>query len=108
MKIIGVDGLTNEQLHQNVLRGGKFVMYQYCVSIVVMTYRRSSNIYFVPAGKSSVVRGLGFTVGSLVAGWWGIPWGPIYTVQALWTNLTGGRDVTPEVLGQTTGAAPTS
>jgi hypothetical protein len=30
-----------------------------------------------------------------VAGWWGIPWGPIYTVQSLWVNLRGRHDVTP-------------
>jgi hypothetical protein len=30
-------------------------------------------------------------------GWWGIPWGPIRSVQSLWTNLKGGVDVTAEV-----------
>jgi len=40
---------------------------------------------------------LGFTLLSLVLGWWGIPWGPIYTVQSLWVNAQGGRDVTREV-----------
>jgi len=25
-----------------------------------------------------------------VLGWWGIPWGPIYTVQVLLNNLRGG------------------
>jgi hypothetical protein len=24
-------------------------------------------------------------------GWWGIPWGPIYSIQALWTNMLGGK-----------------
>lgn len=24
-------------------------------------------------------------------GWWGIPWGPIYTLQAIFTNLVGGK-----------------
>lgn len=24
-------------------------------------------------------------------GWWGIPWGPIYSVQALWGNMLGGK-----------------
>jgi hypothetical protein len=30
--------------------------------------------------------------------WWGIPWGPIYTIQALATNLRGGKNVTHEVI----------
>ena len=30
--------------------------------------------------------------------WWGIPWGPIYTVGCLSTNLKGGKDVTDEIV----------
>ncbi|MCB0698127.1 MAG: hypothetical protein KDC07_12230, partial [Chitinophagaceae bacterium] len=29
--------------------------------------------------------------GSLVAGWWGIPWGPIRTLQSIWINLSNMR-----------------
>ena len=35
---------------------------------------------------------------SLWIGWWGIPWGPIYTIGAVVTNLGGGKDVTQDVL----------
>jgi hypothetical protein len=34
----------------------------------------------------------------LVAGWWGIPRGPIWTIAALATNVRGGRNVTGEVM----------
>ena len=98
MKIIGIDGLTTEQIHLEVAKGGKFVFYQFAVSVVFMSFKRSSHIYFVRANQHSIVRGLPYTLLSLVAGWWGIPWGPVYTVQAVWANLTGGHDVTPEVL----------
>ena len=33
----------------------------------------------------------------LVAGWWGIPWGPIYTIQSIYNNSRGGKDVTEAV-----------
>jgi len=26
-----------------------------------------------------------------VLGWWGVPWGPIYSIQAIFTNLFGGK-----------------
>lgn len=52
---------------------------------------------------SSVGKGLGFTLLSLLFGWWGIPWGPIYTIGALITNFSGGRDVTQEVSYSLTG-----
>jgi hypothetical protein len=31
---------------------------------------------------------------SLLLGWWGVPWGLIYTPLTLWSNLSGGREVT--------------
>jgi hypothetical protein len=33
---------------------------------------------------------------SLVAGWWGFPWGPIYTIHALFANAAGGTLVKSE------------
>lgn len=35
-----------------------------------------------------------YTLLTLVAGWWGIHWGPIYSLQCLGTNLGGGKDGT--------------
>jgi hypothetical protein len=104
MKIIGVEGLTNEQVSDEIRRGGRFVLYQYCISILVMTFKRPSNIYFVKAGDGSVGKGIGFSLLTLLLGWWGIPWGPIYTIQSLWVNFRGGRDVTQEIMAQS--AAP--
>ena len=62
-----------------------------------MTFRRSSDIYFVRAGESAVGKGLGFTLLTLFLGWWGIPWGPIYSIGSISTNLGGGKDVTAAV-----------
>jgi hypothetical protein len=102
MKINGIEGLTNEQIQSQIDRGARFVCFQYCISIIVMTFKRPSDIYFVRVGESAAGKGLGFTVLSLVAGWWGIPWGPVYTVQSLWVNLSGGRDITNEVIASAT------
>ena len=96
-QIKGIEGLTPGELSFEVNRGGKFVMYRYCVSVVFLTMMRGSDVYFVPADKSRVVKGLPWTLLTLIAGWWGIPWGPIYTVRSLWTNLRGGEDVTATV-----------
>jgi hypothetical protein len=98
MKINGIEGMTNEQIQLQIDRGARFVHFQYCISIIVMTFKRSSDIYFVRAGESAFSKGLGFTMLSAVLGWWGIPWGPISTVQSLWVNHSGGRDITREVI----------
>ncbi|HEV7670949.1 MAG TPA: hypothetical protein VGS22_20725 [Thermoanaerobaculia bacterium] len=98
MPIQGIEGIIREQLHFEVQQGGKFVYFQYCISVLIMTFRRSSDIYFIRAGEGTFGKGIGFTLISLVAGWWGIPWGPIYTIGSVVTNLGGGKDVTQEVL----------
>ena len=97
LKINGIQGLTGSQLDFELQRGVKFVLYQYCISLLVVTLKRPSDIYFVKGGESSVGKGVPFTLLSLVAGWWGIPWGPIYTIQSVYNNFNGGKDVTQEV-----------
>ena len=96
MQIKGTEGLSVTEVNMELQRGGKFVIYQYCISIVILTFRQPSDIYFVKADENAVVKGLPFTLLSLLAGWWGIPWGPIYTIGALGRNLGGGKDVTRE------------
>ena len=100
MKILGIEGMSSNQLQFEIQRGAKLVCYQYCVSVLVMTFRRSSDVYFIPAGQSAVANGLPWTLLSVVAGWWGIPWGPIFTIQSLITNFKGGKDITANLAAQ--------
>jgi hypothetical protein len=96
-KINGIDGMSPDEISFELNRGGKFVMYRFCVSVIVLTIIKSTDIYYVPAGQSRVIKGLPWTLLTFVAGWWGIPWGPIRSVQSLWINLNGGTDLTAEV-----------
>lgn len=98
MKIVGIEGLSAAQLRDEVDRGGRFVVYGWCVSFLILTLKRSSDVTFVRAGHSRVGAGLGWTVLSFFLGWWGFPWGFIYTPMVLIQNLGGGTDVTPSVL----------
>ena len=54
MKIIGAEGLDPQTIRDEVARGARFVIYHYCVSIVVMTFKRPSNIYFIGSSLFSV------------------------------------------------------
>jgi hypothetical protein len=106
VKIQGIEGMSSDQLRFELQRGGKIVCYTYCVSIVVMTFRRSSDAYFIPAGESAVSRGLPWTLLTLALGWWGIPWGPIFSVQSLIVNFKGGKDITKEITAAMTRVVP--
>lgn len=99
-KIRGTEGMSADQINFEIQRGAKYVLFYYCISILVLTFRRSSDIYFVRAGENRVVKGLPWTVLTLLCGWWGIPWGPIYSVQSLVVNLGGGKDVTQELMAR--------
>lgn len=99
-QIKGIENYNDQTLTQEIQRGGRFVVYEYCFSVIIMTFKRGSDVYFVRADESRFMKGLGFTMISLLFGWWGFPWGFIYTPMALFTNLSGGRDVTDEIMAQ--------
>jgi hypothetical protein len=85
-------------IQQAVAAGGRFVLYQYAISVLVLSFKRSSAIMFIRPGESAVAKGIPYSLISLVAGWWGIPWGPIWTIMTVVQNLSGGKDLTPHVL----------
>jgi hypothetical protein len=109
MKLVGVGDMTVGEVDDLVRQGGKFVVYQYCVSVLILSFKRSSDVHFIRPGQGAVTPGLPFSLVSLVCGWWGIPWGPIWTIMTLANNVGGGKDVTAEVmaaLGSPTYASP--
>ena len=98
MRIHGVAGLTADAIHRELKAGGRFVAFENCISALIATARRSTAPYFLRAGELGLARGLPFILLSLLLGWWGVPWGLIYTPAVLITNCCGGRDVTREIL----------
>lgn len=55
-RILGVDGLTLQDVEQEVAAGARFVQFQYCISVILMIFRRGSNIYFVRVDDSVLAR----------------------------------------------------
>lgn len=97
MRIQGIEHLTPQQLERDLAEGGRFVFYEYCISLIFISLRRPTSIYYLRPGEIGILRGLPFVFLSLILGWWGIPWGIIYTPLTIITNLAGGRDVTHDV-----------
>jgi hypothetical protein len=98
MDIPGAEGLSRSELADEVARGGRFVQFPYCVSLCVITLRFRSGIRFIPAGGSAAGHGLPYVLLSLLLGWWGFPFGLIFTPIAVITCLSGGNDVTSEMV----------
>lgn len=89
---------SREQLLDEIRRGGRFVVFEYCISLLIVTSRRRSEVYFFRPGESSTSPQLTNSLISFLFGWWGIPWGPIYTIATISTNFGGGIDLTNDVL----------
>ena len=98
MKIKGIEDMRIAEVQDEIANGGKFVMYTYCISILVMSFRRPSAIYFIKKEENAFLKGLPFSLVSLLLGWWGLPWGIIYTIGCLVSNTGGGKNVTKEVM----------
>ncbi len=96
----GVENLSIEQVRDEVDRGAKFIQFEYCISLLVLTLKRRSTVYFVKADQNAIKSGLPYVFISFILGWWGIPWGPIYTISSIAKNFSGGEDITLTIMSQ--------
>lgn len=101
--ISGTHGKSVRQIVDEVASGGRFVVFQYVFSIIVMSFRRNSPLMYLAPGQSGAGTALGWSLIPLFFGWWGIPWGIIYSIGALWRNSAGGVDVTEPIMAQLVG-----
>jgi hypothetical protein len=97
MELRGLKGRTLSDLDAELQAGSRFVLFEYCLSFLFVTLRRPSAVLLLGPRELGLAQGLPYTLLSLLLGWWGLPWGLVYTPVALFTNLSGGRDVTAEV-----------
>ncbi len=61
----------------------ELVQYQWCISIIVMTFVRVTSFKIQDRDSSSAVMSNLLTI---FGGWWGVPWGPIRSIQCLAGN----------------------
>ena len=93
----GFEGLQREELERQLAAGARLVFFEYSISLVAVTLRRATAIHLLRPGESAWLRSLPCCLISLCLGWWGLPWGVIYTPLTIVLNLSGGCDVTPEI-----------
>lgn len=82
-------------------RGGWIIEYQRVTSCVILSQKRSHYVWVSP-DSNRVLKSLPDTLSTLLLGWWSLA-GFVWTIQALITNLGGGRDATEELLNATAG-----
>jgi hypothetical protein len=67
----------------------RYVIFLKAKSFLVVTVRSmTQGIFCSPCAEKKALQATAIT---WALGWWGFPWGPIYSVQALWINMLGGK-----------------
>ncbi|HEX4610242.1 MAG TPA: hypothetical protein VH092_18770 [Urbifossiella sp.] len=66
------------------------VRYEVCLSLLITTIRWQSAPRDTDCAWERLKWGFLYATASLLLGPWGVPWGPVWTAVAVWTNLTGG------------------
>jgi hypothetical protein len=97
-KISGIENLSLQQLQDEIRRGGRFVQFTFCISLILHSFRGRSVVYFIRQDENQFAKSLPWTLVSVLFGWWGVPWGFVYTMESLTNNLAGGKDVTLSVM----------
>jgi hypothetical protein len=103
MKIRNIEGMSAEDLQCEEKKGGRFIYFPYTISLIILTFKRTSGVYLIKNNESVTAKGLPFIILSAIFGWWGFPFGPRYTIESIRTNLNGGKDVTDEVMATVAG-----
>jgi len=99
MNVRGIESITREELDAEIGRGARFVAYPFCFSYTLGTVKRRSVPHFIRKGESRCLPSLRYVLCSLLLGWWGLPWGPFFTFETIMVSLTGGENLTDEVMG---------
>jgi len=103
MKLKSINGLTADDLMNEAEKGSRFICFECTVSVLVVSFKRKSEVYLVGKGEKLLAKALFFTLISILFGWWALPDGPKNTIESIKTNVSGGRDVTDIILERAAG-----
>jgi hypothetical protein len=91
-----VRSYSRDELRAAVREGARCVTFHYCFSLM-HTIEGETDILVVRGWLDGVRTGFWHTLGTALFGWWGLH-GIYLTPYYLFLNLTGGRDLTQQVL----------
>jgi hypothetical protein len=91
--------LSLDALKKKVEQGSRFIVLPYCISVLfAITLRRFSPAILIHHDEELEVYQRKYKLITWLLGWWGFPWGPVYSLRYLKVIKSGGIDVTEEVI----------
>jgi hypothetical protein len=79
----------------------RYIIFWYVVGLLLFTMKRTIQGVYCPSRAPK--KALQASAITWLCGWWGVPWGPIWTVGAIYRNLVGGTqpaDVNGQILAR--------
>jgi hypothetical protein len=108
VRIRGAEHLSPEQIADVIAQGGRLVLFEYCISLLVVTLRCPTRVHLLRPGQYGMLVSLPYTLLTFLLGWWGLPWGLVHTPLVLVNNLCGGSDVTAQLWDSLWDPSPSS
>ena len=71
MNLNDLSHIPYSELSKELEKGGKFVCYTYTISVIFMTFRRPSQVYFLKSNEWGIKYGWKYLLISLLLGLWG-------------------------------------
>lgn len=90
--------LPAAELVPRLLRGERCVRYAACVSPGLFTVEVRTRFRLCRSANWQYWYAFGPCLLSAAFGWWALPFGPLFTLKALWINLNGGDDQTEAII----------
>ncbi len=97
-KIAVPENYDLDKLKKEVSLGGKFVIYSYCISLILGMLPFVSKAYFINHKEKATKYNTKYNLILYLFGWWEIPWGITNTINRLRMNNKGGIDVTKDIM----------
>lgn len=95
---------TYSSVVDQVMDGNRYVTIPFVVSIVIMSFQRQmGGVHVVGNGSFPTGPLVGASLITVLFGWWGIPFGIIFSFVSCFHLFKGGRDVTFLVLENVVG-----
>lgn len=98
----GTEGMTLRDVEDDILKGGRFLAFHWCVSFIVFSYSPQTRTQYVRSWRSPAGSAWFYSCLTMMLGWWSIP-GIVFTPLCFWINAKGGRDRTQDVMTQVVG-----
>lgn len=94
MQILSGTGLYN---NKSITKDSKVIQYQFCFSLIFISFTFPTR-FLLESDDSRKFHNAAACLFTFLFGWWGVPWGPLYSIQSIYRNLKGGSTQTVESL----------